>query len=99
MHPSHDVLKLGGVGGGSRVKLDATLLVPREDPVEKGDVKMKIEVEAAAESLQKADGSDLRTLERRPRAGAGGDGLDEDPDEGAEHVLLERGKPSQLVRE
>jgi hypothetical protein len=38
MHATHDVLKLGSVGRRGRVKLDATRVVAREDPVEKRDM-------------------------------------------------------------
>jgi hypothetical protein len=95
----HDLLKLGNLGSRGRVKPNAPLLVAREDAVEENDMQMKIEVEAAAESLQKCDGPDLGALEFGSGAIARRHGVDEDLHEGAEHVLLERSQSAQLERQ
>jgi hypothetical protein len=88
----HDLLKLGSLRGRRRVKPNAALLVPSEDAIEKDDVEMQIQVEAAAESLQKCDGSNLGALEFGSGAIASGHGIDEDLHERAKDVLLERGQ-------
>jgi hypothetical protein len=72
------------------------VLITREDAVEKGDMQMYVKVEAAVESLQKCDGTDLSALEFGMGAIARGHGLYEDLHQRTEHVLLERGQSPEL---
>jgi hypothetical protein len=84
------------------VKRDALLAITRENTIEEDSVKMNVQIQASAESLDEGHGSAFRSVESlalRASAVVLHDDFDEDASERTEDVCLDRGERTELERE
>jgi hypothetical protein len=98
LYATHNRVKHGGFRHCGAVEMNARLLVACEYAIEKGNVHMKIEVEASPESLDHRDGAALASVDPLAlgaRTVAGEDGVDENPHERPQRMFAMRG-PQQL---